>query len=97
MRTILELLRIIIIIGIMGVLGGLVLSNLYSINDRIEQYSWLGVIAILLLAFVLYRNKLQFTGWYKGKGREKLPRSVSYVLVLCSIILIILPFVLGSS
>lgn len=96
MRTILELLRIIIIIGLCGALGGIVLGSLYSINDHIEQYSWLGVMAILLLTFVLYRNKLQFSGWYKGKDRVKLPRLVSSILVLIAIALIILPFVLGS-
>lgn len=96
LRTILELLRIVIIIVIFGALGGVVLGNLYTINDHTEQYSWLGVIAILLLVFVLYRNKLQFSGWYKGKGRVRLPRMVSYILVLSAIILIILPFVLGS-
>ncbi|MEQ6391201.1 hypothetical protein RZN22_18125 [Bacillaceae bacterium S4-13-58] len=96
MRTILELLRIIIIFMLLGGLGWAIIGNIYTINETVESYSWLGAIAILLLLFVLYRNKLQFSGWYKGKGRLKLPKFVSLTLILSSIILLLLPFVLGT-
>lgn len=96
MRTSLELLRIIIILGILGALGWAVIENIYTINEATESYSWLSAIAILILLFVLYRNKLQFSGWYKGKGKAKLPKSVTVILILSSILLIILPFVIGS-
>ena len=92
----LELLRIIIIFLILGGLGWAIIGNIYTINEATESYSWLGAIAILLLLFVLYRNKLQFSGWYKGEGRVKLPKSVSLTLILSSILLILLPFVLGA-
>ena len=81
---------------ILGGLGWAVIGNIYTINEATESYSWLGAIAILLLLFVLYRNKLQFSGWYKGEGRVKLPKSVSLTLILSSILLILLPFVLGA-
>src|SRR5690625_1990542 len=96
MRTSLELLRIIIILGILGALGWAVIGNIYTINEVTESYSWLSAIAILILLFVLYRNKLQFSGWYKGKGKAKLPKSVTVILILSSILLIILPFVISS-
>jgi len=92
----LELLRIIIIFMILGGLGWAIIGNIYTINEATESYSWLGATAILLLLFVLYRNKLQFSGWYKGEGRVKLPKSVSLTLILSSILLILLPFVLGA-
>ena len=92
----LELLRIIIIFMILGGLGWAIIGNSYTINEVTESYSWLGAIAILLLLFVLYRNKLQFSGWYKGEGRVKLPKSVSLTLILSSLLLILLPFVLGA-
>ena len=92
----LELLRIIIIFMILGGLGWAIIGNIYTINEATESYSWLGAIAILLVLFVLYRNKLQFSGWYKGEGRVKLPKSVSLTLILSSILLILLPFVLGA-
>ena len=97
MRTLLELIRIIFILGLLGALGSwLIIGNIYRVNEATEPYSWLGSIAILILIFVLYRNKLQFSGWYKGKGRLKLPKTVTVTLILSSVLLIILPFVLGS-
>jgi len=96
MRTFIELLRIIFILGILGALGWGIIGNIYTINEATESYSWLGAIAILLLIFVLYRNKLQFSGWYKGKGKVKLPKYLTVILILSSILLIVFPFVLGS-
>ncbi|MRH41477.1 hypothetical protein GH741_02170 [Aquibacillus halophilus] len=96
MRTFLELLRIIIIFALLGGFGWAILGNIYTTNEITQTYSWLGAVAILLLLFVLYRNKLQFSGWYKGKGKLKLPNSVTLALILSSILLIILPFILGS-
>ncbi|PZX08223.1 hypothetical protein C7437_1011347 [Psychrobacillus insolitus] len=96
MRTFLELLRIIFISGILGALGWGIIGSIYTNNEATKSYSWLSAIAILLLIFVLYRNKLQFSGWYIGKGKVKLPKSLTVILILSSILLIVLPFVLGS-
>lgn len=94
MKTGLELLRIILIFAFLGALGWFIIQGIYAVNGVVEGYGWLGVIAILLLLFVFYRNKLQFSGWYKGKNRVKLPKSVSVILVSCSIILMIIPILL---
>jgi len=96
MRTTLELLRIVVIIGLLGTLGWIVIENIYKINKITQNYSWLGALAILILLFVLYRNKLQFSGWYKGKGRKKLSKKVSVTLISLSVVLIITPFILSS-
>ncbi|AXI08344.1 hypothetical protein CV093_05370 [Oceanobacillus sp. 143] len=96
MRTLLELLRVIFIMGILGGVGWLIIGNIYSMNGEAKPYSWLGAIAIFVLIFVLYRNKLQFSGWYKGNGRNKLSKKVSITLVLVSVLLIFSPFVLSS-
>lgn len=96
MRILLELFRIIFIFGFLGGLGWVIIKNIYSINEETVTYGWLSAIAILLLLFVLYRNKLQFSGWYNGKNKVKLPKTVSLILILISILLIILPFVFVS-
>ena len=68
------------------------LENVYlEIGIDTERYGWMGFIAIFIVLFVLYRNKLQFSGWYKGEGREKLPKIVSRTLIFSSISLILLP------
>ena len=96
-RVILELFRIMAIFLILGaVLGGLVSLIYASIGLNVDNTNggWLVGFAIIILLFVLYRNKLQFSGWYKGEGREKLPKIVSRMLILGSISLLLLaPFV----
>jgi|SRR5690625_2897984 len=96
MRVVAELLRIMIIFVFLGALGWVIIEDIYKANEISEAYSWVGLLAIFVLLFVLYRNKWQFTGWNKGKDRKKLPKKVSITLISISIILIILPFVLSS-
>ncbi|GAA0433634.1 hypothetical protein GCM10008983_07810 [Lentibacillus halophilus] len=95
MRVVLELFRIILIFGLLGALGWAVIGNIYTVNETTESYSWLGALAILVLLFVLYRNKFQFFGWYKGGGKKKLPKTVSVTLISVSVLLIVSPFVMG--
>lgn len=93
MKTLLELMRItVIFVFFYGILGSL-LYNLYSGIDA-DKYGWIGYIAILVLFFLLYRNKLQFSGWYTGKGRKKLSKWVSKSIVFISILLLLLPPIL---
>lgn len=96
MRVSLELLRIIILLVLLGGLGWMLIENAYTINETTESFSWLGGIGILILFFILYRNKLQFYGWFKGKNKKKLPKNVWITLITFSVILIITPFVLGN-
>ncbi|WP_027963877.1 hypothetical protein [Halalkalibacillus halophilus] len=96
MRTILELLRILVIIGVLGFIGWSIINSIYTRNEGSGSYSWLGALALLGFLFVLYRNKLQFSGWYKGKNREKLPKQVSVIIIMSSAILLLSPFVLAA-
>jgi hypothetical protein len=92
MRVLLELIRItVIFVFFYGILGSL-LYYLYSkMGISTDKYGWIGYIAFLFLYFLVYRNKLQLSGWYTGKGREKLPKWVSKLLVSISIIILLLP------
>ena len=97
MRIILEILRVVFIFLILLVILGSVFENIYiNIGNGAAKYSWLSLIAILILIFVLYRNKYQFSGWYEGEGREKLPKKVSQILITISVILILLPPILAQ-
>lgn len=91
----LELLRILIVIGFLAIFGWLLIENIYTINDKVESYAWLGALALLLLLFILYRNKLQFSGFYKGKHKEKLPKNISVILIILAIGLFVSPFIIG--
>lgn len=93
MRPILELVRVLVLMFIFAVVCGAIINPIYSLSETAERFAFLGAIAIFLLFFALYRNKLQFSGWYKGKGREKLPKSVTRVIISSSIALLISPFI----
>ncbi|MRG88317.1 hypothetical protein [Salinibacillus xinjiangensis] len=95
MRVILELLRIILIFAILGGLLGELVHHLYATDAIHTDFEWLGGVAILVLLFVLYRNKLQISGWYKGKGTEKLSPGITRTLIGCSIFLFVSPFIIG--
>ena len=63
MRVLLEIMRILLIFAILGMLGWGILQYIYELFEVNEDYTWLGSLAVVLLLFVLYRNKLQFSGW----------------------------------
>ncbi|XRG81114.1 hypothetical protein V5E38_09870 [Rossellomorea sp. GAMAL-10_SWC] len=92
MGLILELIRIIVIFGILGALFSTVLSEIYmDFGVNLSNSGWWSSFGILLLIFVLYRNKIQFSGWYNGKGKVKLSNKVRILLVSSSILLILIP------
>mgnify|MGYP006955276731 CR=1 FL=1 len=92
MRVMLELLRILFIVVLLGGFLGYIVRTFHSeLGVNIDQYGWIANLGILILIFVLYRNKLQFNGWYKGKGREKLSKGATQLLHVVSMLLISLP------
>src|SRR5690625_3931546 len=96
MKVALELLRIIVVFSLLGAFGWVVLENIYTVNEITKNYCSLPILPIFSLLFVLYRNTLHCSGWYKGKASKKLSTNVSVVLILLSIILMITPFILSS-
>ncbi|WP_235993108.1 hypothetical protein [Heyndrickxia sporothermodurans] len=90
MKVILELIRIILIFGFLGGVFSSVLNYTYK-SLGVNCYEWTGFLAVLILLFVMYRNKSQFNGWYNGKGKEKLSRKVTKSLLSFSVFLLILP------
>jgi len=94
MRVLLELVRIILLFGFLGSLLRMLFTFIYEfLGVNIANKEWMVSLSIFILLFVLYRNRWQFSGWYKGKGREKLPKKVTNVLVSgASLLLILVPF-----
>jgi len=90
MRVILELLRILLIFFLSGAFYSTMLSILYK-SMGVSEYMWLGTVAVLILLFLIYRNRWQFSGWYKGEGRTKLSQKTTKVLIAVSVLLLILP------
>ena len=61
-----------------------------GINVDDTNGGWLVGLSILILIFVLYRNRLQFFGFYKGEGKLKISKTVSIYLISCSVLMLIL-------
>lgn len=95
LRVPLELLRIIFIFLLLGGLIWVLIGNVYQF-DGIENYQWLPGIGVYIVLFILYRNKMQFSGWYVGKGRKKLPAKVSRTLIGIAIFLLVVPFIMHA-
>ncbi|WP_186580225.1 hypothetical protein [Aquibacillus kalidii] len=92
MRVLLELVRIILIFLFLGSILGYLVGTLYSdFGINMERYGWTAYLGIYVFLFICYRNRWQFSGWYKGKGRKKLSPKVSKILIICSVVLIISP------
>ncbi|MET3319539.1 UNVERIFIED_ORG: hypothetical protein ABIC97_002635 [Peribacillus simplex] len=90
-RVILELLRIVAIIFILGSLMGALVNLIYvnmEINVDNTTGGWFVGVAILIILFVFYRNRLQFSGFYKGKGKEKLSNKISIFLICFSMLMV---------
>ncbi|SFT09450.1 hypothetical protein SAMN05428962_4342 [Paenibacillus sp. BC26] len=83
------------LIAVLGAIFGFLIKTIYSeLGISKEKYEWTIMLGIYIFIFVLYRNKLQFSGWYTGKGREKLPRSATQFFVIISTLLILSPIYL---
>lgn len=91
MRVLLELVRVILLFGFLGSLFWMLFTFIYEyLGFNIAYKEWMLFLSIFIIIFVFYRNSWQFSGWYKGKGREKLPKKVTSVLVFGACLLLIL-------
>lgn len=96
MRILLELIRVIVIFVLFGVISSYLLNKFYlSLNLSLSNIGNICVsVSLLILLFILYRNKWQFSGFYQGAQSRKLSRIVNRLLI-CSIIVlfIVAPFI----
>lgn len=90
-RILLEFIRVIIIMLILGGIMGAIIKTIYKglgITVDGTNGGWLVGLSILILLFVLYRNKFQFSGFYKGNEKVKLSKKATTILILCSILML---------
>lgn len=90
MRILLELLRIILIFLISGSFYSMGLSIVYK-SIGVSRFEWIGVLAVLVVLFVIYRNRWQFKGWYKGEEKVMLSQKTTKLLLSFAALLLILP------
>lgn len=92
LEMLLELFRIIIICTFLGaIIWFILIENLYNIWNYSHEKDWIGALGIWVLLFVIYRNHLQFSGFYKSENQVKLSPIFTKVLVIISVIMILIP------
>ncbi|MFS0556738.1 hypothetical protein [Brevibacillus sp. 179-C9.3 HS] len=89
----LELVRVVIILFAGLALLFFVESRLFMITLEGAPF-FLLLFANTILILVFYRNKFQFSGWYKGKEAKSLPPRASKVLIFTAFLAIVTAFFL---
>lgn len=88
---VLEMIRLVILLVLsLLVLGG-VERAVYEAVFGHPVYHWTMTAGNLLLFLVLYRNYLQFKGWFKSENNKKLNKATTRGLVTVSAVLLLLP------
>lgn len=90
----LEMVRMLVLLLLVSALLGSLENGLFKMIHNREAIPWLFTAGNLLLYFVLYRNKLQFQGWYRSAHNRKLKTVTTVMLTGISLLFILLPFVL---
>jgi hypothetical protein len=94
-RGSLELFRAIVLVLLVGVIVSSLVTLVYHlIHLTIGGLGFFAVfIASMIILFILYRNKFQFHGFYRGKSLVKLSEKTTRVLIIiAAALLIIAPF-----
>ncbi|WP_183030274.1 MULTISPECIES: hypothetical protein [Clostridia] len=61
------------------------ISQLSKENPYLMYYLALQAIGIGIIIVILYRNKFQFSGWYKGKQVKPLSKTTTRILVVINV------------
>lgn len=88
----LELVRVFLILLIgLAILFGLEnwVALLFQLQVK-QEVIYLPFIANFLIVLVVYRNFLQFRGWYVSQKMKRLPQNVTYICLGISVILLML-------
>lgn len=93
MRVLFELARIVFICLFLGAVGFLLVDQLY--RNFPTALDWFGTIGIFLLIFLLYRNKLQFTGWYRSKKQTALKKEITLTISILGVVSVLFPIFAG--
>ncbi|MGY0693395.1 hypothetical protein ACW2QC_11465 [Virgibacillus sp. FSP13] len=94
---VLELFRIIIMLTLLGtIIWYVLIENFYDFLGNLWGFpsprdNMIGTLGVWVFMFVLYKNHLQFSGFYKGEKRVKLPPILTKILLVVSIIMILIP------
>jgi hypothetical protein len=71
------------------------LYGIFNLDLMGSSVNWMPAMANLIIIFMLYRNWLQFSGWFKSDKNIKLSQLTTLILLAITIILLVMPFIIG--
>jgi len=92
-RLLLEFIRMFFLLIIFYLISGNIVVYIYK-KLGVEfsiTYGIMMVISLLIIFTILYRNKWQFSGWYKGDIKDKLSKTLTKWLISIALLLLLLP------
>jgi len=97
MRVLLEFIRMVFLLIFFYLISGNIVAYIYRQLGVIDSitYGIMMVISILIIFTVLYRNSMQFSGWYKGDVKDKLSKTLTKWLISIALLLLLLPPILS--
>jgi len=70
------------------------INNIYHLIEiETEHYLLIVTVALLLIIYVIYSNKFQFTGFYT-KGSKKLPNKITWAILSIAFLLLVIPIII---
>jgi len=94
----LEIIRVFAILFIVGnIMGGVARFIYLSLGVDLDNSdaAWLIYVSIIIISFVWYRNKLQFSGFIKETEHKKLSKNVSISLLSISVLMLVAALLFG--
>lgn len=97
MRILLEFIRMFFLLIIFYFISGNIIVRTYQkLGMKYSNtYGIMMTISILIIFTILYRNKLQFSGWYKGNVNDKLTKTLTKWLITFALLLLLSPPILS--
>lgn len=93
-KILFEFFRVLILLFLLIAIFYYPLGKLYtSIGIDTDNYLYILLFAILILIYVIYSNRLQFTGFYRKKAK-KLPSKITWSLVSIACLLLLVPIII---
>ncbi len=65
--------------------------KLFNASIMENPLNWMAIPANIIIILVLYRNKLQFSGWIRRQDGKRLTKTTSGVLMALAIMLLLVP------
>lgn len=99
LRAVLEMVRILVLLLLFLFVAvnieQAIFRSVIADWDASPNYYWWMYLGNFILFFILYRNKLQFSGWYK-QDSYKLSRKTTYSLFSIVLVVLLVPVLLSS-